>query len=259
MERRALEADRASEPGEPHGTGLAFDAHFVIEILKHLLRRAQRLLENIVDSYQPLQRLEQQQERRQEAHEIAGAHGVAARVSQQRDDGRERDQVDHRRRDRLLQNVSDVGLEQPARRLTEFARLVRFGAERFHHHVPAQRLLQNLVELRLTVLRATAGAADAPADPRDRKHHHRQNRQADCRQLPIDREQDEEQPHRAEKLPEEIRQNLRRRHPCTLSISFMIDDIRCPVEFDSKNSAPCRSTFSKTHCADPSPMRNRRS
>ena len=33
---------------------------------------------------------------------------------------------------------------------------------------------------------------------------------------------------------------------CTLSISFMMDDISRPVECASKKSAPCRSTFSKT-------------
>jgi hypothetical protein len=33
-----------------------------------------------------------------------------------------------------------------------------------------------------------------------------------------------------------------------LSMSFMIDDISRPVDCDSKNSAPCRSTFSKTVC-----------
>ena len=33
---------------------------------------------------------------------------------------------------------------------------------------------------------------------------------------------------------------------CTLSISFMIDDISRPVECASKKSAPFRSTFSKT-------------
>jgi hypothetical protein len=32
----------------------------------------------------------------------------------------------------------------------------------------------------------------------------------------------------------------------TLSISFMMADISLPVECDSKNSAPCRSTLSKT-------------
>ena len=33
---------------------------------------------------------------------------------------------------------------------------------------------------------------------------------------------------------------------CTLSMSFMIDDISRPVECDSKNSAPCFSTLSNT-------------
>ena len=33
---------------------------------------------------------------------------------------------------------------------------------------------------------------------------------------------------------------------CTLSMSFMIDDMRRPVECDSKNSAPCFSTLSNT-------------
>jgi hypothetical protein len=35
----------------------------------------------------------------------------------------------------------------------------------------------------------------------------------------------------------------------TLSTSFMMDDISWPVEWDSKNSAPCFTTLSKTRVA----------
>ena len=48
---------------------------------------------------------------------------------------------------RLLQHVAHVGLQQPARGLAEAARFVRLGAERLHHHVAAEGLLQNLVQL----------------------------------------------------------------------------------------------------------------
>ena len=53
---------------------------------------------------------------------------------------------------------------QPLRRQTEAVRLHLFGAERLHHLMAADGLLQDLVDLRGVVLGAAAGAADAAAE-----------------------------------------------------------------------------------------------
>ena len=53
------------------GAGLLDDLLEVIEILEDLLRGAQRLLEDVVDAHQALDRLVEHQQRHHEAGEIA--------------------------------------------------------------------------------------------------------------------------------------------------------------------------------------------
>ena len=95
------------------------------------------------------------------------------------------DQFDQRRGDRLLQHVLEVGLQQLVAGLAETARFVRLGVERLDDHVAAQRLLQDLVQLALPLLRAAAGAADAAADPACRQNHERQDDQAEQGEPPV--------------------------------------------------------------------------
>ena len=51
-----------------------------VQILEDFLRRAHRLLEDVVDSGEPLDRLVQHQQRDDEAGELAGASSAAALI-----------------------------------------------------------------------------------------------------------------------------------------------------------------------------------
>ena len=145
---------------------------------------------------------------------------------------------------RLLQHVAQIALAaaaaRPARKRLRFELL---GAERFHHLVAAERLLQDLVQLRGMVLRAAAGAADAPAEARGRHQHEGQHRQADQRQLPI-RVQDHEQQARTTKVCRSKSASMCEIATWIFSMSFMMDDIRRPVEWFRRTArpgaAPCR-------------------
>ena len=55
-------------------TRLFLDLLIAIQILEHLLRRAQRLLEDVVDAGEPLDRLVQHEQRDDEAREFARRH-----------------------------------------------------------------------------------------------------------------------------------------------------------------------------------------
>ena len=62
---------RAAKAASFARAGLLGDLFGVVEILEDLLRRAERLLEDVVDADQALHRLEQHQQRDHEAGEIA--------------------------------------------------------------------------------------------------------------------------------------------------------------------------------------------
>ena len=132
------------------------------------------------------------------------------------------------------------------RGVAEAARFVRLGVERLHHHVAAQRLLENLVQLALLILRAPAGAADAPADLARRQDDERQHDEAEQRQPPVLAEHDHEPGTIAVKNCRSKSARMCEMATWTLSMSFMMDDISRPVECASKNSAPCFCTLSKT-------------
>ncbi len=148
--------------------------------------------------------------------------------------------------ERLLQHVAQVGLEQAARGLAEAAGFVRLGAERLHHHVAAEGLLQDLVQLRLPVLSAAAGAPDASADAGGGQHDERQHGEADERQLPIVAEHHEQQTDGAENLAQQIRQDLRGGH---LDLVDVVHDGRHQlaggVRFEELRRPGC-STLSNT-------------
>jgi hypothetical protein len=125
----------------------------VVEILENLLRRAERLLENVVDAYQPLHRLQEHQTSAI-TKLVKSSGGQRARLDlrpayQQQDNRDGREHLDQRGRKRLLQHVAHVGLQQLTRGVAEPPGFVGFGAEGLHHHVAAERLLQNLAQLGL--------------------------------------------------------------------------------------------------------------
>ena len=188
----------------------------MVQIFEYLLRCAQRLLEDVVDADQALQRFQKHEQRGEETGERAGGEGAAldlqARVVQQPDDGERRAEIDHRRGKPLLQHVADVGLEQAVRRLAEAARFVVLGGEGLHHHVAAQGLLKNLVDLGLALLRVAAGAADAAAHAHGGQHHGGHHHQADQRQPRIVAEEHVQQKDRGKELAQQVGQNLRSGH-----------------------------------------------
>ena len=68
-ETDVLEHDPVAELLELPGARLVLDFFRLIEIREHLLRRAQRLLKNVVQIRDPLHRLIKKQQRGQKAHE----------------------------------------------------------------------------------------------------------------------------------------------------------------------------------------------
>ena len=106
---------------------------------------------------------------------------------------------------------------------------------------PLSVSLQNLVQFGLPVLRAAAGAADAAADL---SHgYDERNYQADEGQLPILADHHRQETKAANNCRSKSA-SMCEVATCTLSISFMIDDISWPVECDRKiarpASGPCR-------------------
>ena len=93
--------------------------------------------------------------------------------------------------------------------VAEAAGFVGFGAEGLHHHVAAEGLLQDLVELALAVLGAAGGAADAAADAEGGQHDEGQHEEADEGQLRVLADDHEEQGDRHEDLAQEIGQDVR--------------------------------------------------
>ncbi len=102
----------------------------------------------------------------------------------------------------MLQHILQIGFEQPPRRFPKPPRLIRLGSECLHHHVSAERLLQNLRHFGLAILCTAAGAADAAADLRHWKYDQRNYSQADEGKLPIFPDNDQQQSKGGERLPE---------------------------------------------------------
>ena len=84
------------------GAGLFDDLLIAIQILEDFLRRAQRLLEDVVNAGEPLDGFVQHQQRDDEAGEFSGRERVIldldARVGQQYDDGDGGEEFDQRAR-----------------------------------------------------------------------------------------------------------------------------------------------------------------
>ena len=72
-----VELNRFLELRQPRRARTLLDLLIAIQIFENFLRRAQRLLEDIVDAGQPFHRLIQHQQRHHEADEFAGAHRAA--------------------------------------------------------------------------------------------------------------------------------------------------------------------------------------
>ncbi len=183
------------------------------EILENFLRRSERLLENIVNAGEALDRLVQHQQGDDEAGELAGRHGVRAdllpRVGQQHDDGDGAEELDQRRGDGLLGDIAQIARLEPPRCNAKTIGFDLFGPERFDHLMSADGLLENLVQLGGVVLRRARGAPDAPAQAQRRHQHEGQQRQAEDRQTPVFLHDDPEQKYDRERLPQPIRQNVR--------------------------------------------------
>ena len=212
VERDVFENDALAEARQGGRAGRIGDGLGMVQILEDLLRCAQGLLEDVVDAHQALQRLQQHDEREHEAGEIARGEQAGAdldaRVGQQRHDGERGAEIDHGRREPLLQNVARVVLEQALRGFMEAAGFVFLGGEGLHHHVAAERFLKDLVELGLAVLRAAAGAPDAAAHPHGGQHHGGQHDQAHQGQPPVVTQQNEEQENGGKELAQQVGQNL---------------------------------------------------
>ena len=139
------------ELAQLHRVRLFDDLLIAIQVFENFLRRAQRLLEDVVDAGEPLHRLIQHQQRDHEAGELARGHGAAldldARVAEQADDGDRAEKFDQRRSDRLLRDVAQVAGFESRGRHREAVGFHILRSERFHHLMAADGFLQNLVQL----------------------------------------------------------------------------------------------------------------
>ncbi len=72
MKRNALKGNLARERRQLLRARLFGDLLDMVEIFEYFVRRAERLLEDIVDAHQPLHRLQQHDQREDEAREIHG-------------------------------------------------------------------------------------------------------------------------------------------------------------------------------------------
>ena len=70
-------------------------------------------------------------------------------------------------------DIAQIAGLEPVGRQTETVRFHILGAERLHHLMPADGLLQNLVQFSGFILRAARGAADAAADAQRGDQHER--------------------------------------------------------------------------------------
>src|ERR1017187_1024024 len=216
VETGVLEDDVVLKAGELRRAGRIHHGLGMVEVLEDLLRRTQRLLEDVIDADQALQRFQEHEHGQAECAE--GARGKRAAlnlnpcVGHQGHNREGRAEIDHRGREALLQHVAGVVLEQTLRGGLEPKRFIAFGGERFDHHVAAEGFLKNLVELGLALLRAAAGPPYAAAQSHGGQHHGGQYDEADRGQAPIDAEDAVQQENRDKKLAQEVGQYLRGGH-----------------------------------------------
>src|SRR5260370_4099516 len=168
-----------------------------------------------MDAGQPLDRLVQHQKGNYETGELAGRHGVnpdlLARIGEQRDDRDGGEEFDERGCDGLMRYVPQIAELKPACRGTETVRFDFFIAERLHHLMAADGLLQNLIQLRGVVLCAARRLADAPAEANGRHQDEWQYSETEERQPPVVLHNDPQQADHGERLTQPVSQNVRGR------------------------------------------------
>ena len=128
-----VELNRLLEFRETRRVGAFFDLLLPVEIFENLLRCAERLLKDIVDPRQPLDRLIQHQQGDDETGEFTCAHRAdldpIPRVGHQAHDGERTEEIDQRRRDGLLADIAQIAAAQPHRPVAEAVRFHFFRAE----------------------------------------------------------------------------------------------------------------------------------
>src|SRR5580692_10589393 len=106
MKAYVLKGDRLFEARQFRCAGALHDLLIAIEIFKDLLRCTKRLLENIVNTRQPLDGLVEQHQGHHERSKVARSHagGLAliTHVPEQTDDSECAEEFDQRGSDRLL-------------------------------------------------------------------------------------------------------------------------------------------------------------
>ena len=211
-----VQHDRVLEFGQLRRARLFDNLLIAIQILEDFLRRAQGLLEDVVNAGEALHGLIEHQQRDDEAGEFAGRQRAAldldARVAEQADDGESAKAFDERRRKRLLGDVAQVARFESRGRQGEAVGFHVLGSERFHHLMAADGLLQDLVEIGGLVLRAAGGPADAASDAQRRHQHERQQREADQGEPPVLLDHHAQQEDHGEDLAHPIGQHVRGGH-----------------------------------------------
>src|ERR1035438_5944914 len=103
METDAVEENRLFETRELEGIRLFLDLLFAVQIFEHALRCAERLLKNIMDPGEALDRLIEHEQGDDEADEIPSGHramfNLYASVGDQADDGDGSEELNERRGD----------------------------------------------------------------------------------------------------------------------------------------------------------------
>ena len=216
VEVDVVQHDRMLEFAELRRARLFDNLLIAIQVFEDFLRSAQGLLEDVVNAGEALYGFIQHQQRDDEAGEFAGRQGAAldldARVAEQADDGESAEAFDERRRERLLRNVAQVAGFESRGGHAEAVGFHVLGAERFHHLMPADGFLQDLIEIGGLILRPAGGPADAAADAQRGHQHERQQREADQSQPPVLLDHHAQQEDHGESLAHPIRQHMRGSH-----------------------------------------------
>ncbi len=195
-EADVLKPDGMLKTHQPLRIGFFANGPLAIQIFEDFLGCAQRLLENVVDAGEALDRFVQHQQGDDEAGELAGGHlaglDLQAGVGEETDDGKGAEKFDQGRSHRLLRDIAKTAVFQMTGGGAEAVAFELFRPEGFHHLVAADGLLKDLVEVGGVVLGAAAGAADALAKPGCGHKNERQHGQTDDGQLPIGLDHDEQ-------------------------------------------------------------------
>ena len=137
---------------------------------------------------------------------------LLARVGEQHHDRNRGEEIDQRRCDGLLRDVTKITRFEPRGGNVKTIGFDLFSTERLYYLVTADGLLQDLIQLRGVILSAACGAADAASEARGRHQDKWQHGEADEGQPPVHLQHHAEQEDRGEGLPQPVRQNVRRRH-----------------------------------------------